>query len=117
MKVLHQVITEQAYKQAEQSSLMNHRNYEPSFLYYGKGRKDKVSYIDTKKGTEQKSKCSFYSEEVIPFDLELRDDLKYFKNSHKTFVNNIAKGQNHSVQTCVVDNNGKLLPKGAVGEL
>ena len=109
MKVLHQVITEQAYKQAEQRSLMNHRNYEPSFLYYGKGRKDKVSYIDTKKGTEQKSKCSFYSEEVIPFDLELRDDLKYFKNSHKTFVNNIAKGQNHSVQPCVVDNNGNII--------
>jgi len=107
MKVLHQVITEKAYKQAEQRSVMNHRTNVPSFLYYGKGRKDKVVYIA--KGTELNSKCSFYPEEVVPFDLDLRDDLRYFKNSHKTFVDNIAKGNNHSVQTCVVDNSGNII--------
>lgn len=107
MKVLHQVITEQAYKQAEERSVMNHRNYTPSFLYYGKGRKDDVVY--SKKGEIYKSKCSFDAVDVIPFDLALLDDLRYFKNSHKTFVNNIIKGQNHSVGVCEVDTDGNII--------
>jgi len=107
MKVLHQVITENAIKQAEKRSLMNHRTETPSFLYYGKGRYDDNIYVQGNQVCS--SKCSFRTIDVVPFDLNLADDLRYFKSSHKTFVNNIRKGLNHSVDVCEVDLDGNLV--------
>jgi len=107
MKVLHKVITEKAYKNALERSEMNHRTETPSFLFYGKGRYDKILYIE--KGKVRSSKCSFISNEVIPFDLNDLDDLQYFNSSYHTFINNITKGQNHSVSVCEVDSDGNLI--------
>ena len=107
MKVLHQVVTEKAFKNAAERSVMNHRTETPSFLYYGKGRYDDSIYAQ---GNEVRSrKCSFQTIDVIPFDLALVDDLKYFRNSYKTFVHNIASGMNHSVNVCEVDMDGNFV--------
>ncbi len=111
MKVLHEVITTKAYEQALTRSEMNHRTEKPAVLFYGKGRKDKVIYAEGTK--ERRSKCSFLSNDVIPFDLDLRDDLKYFKNSRRTFINHIDAETNaplnYSVKVCEVDLDGNYI--------
>lgn len=107
MKVLHEVITMKAYEQAKQRSEMNHKTEQPAVLFYGKGRHESVIY--TEKGEVYKSKCSFYPQDVIPFDLNLLDDLRYFKNSHRTFIKNIKNGQNYSVKICEVDLDGNFI--------
>lgn len=111
MKVLHEVITTKAYEQALTRSEMNHRTEKPAVLFYGKGRKDHVVYSEN--GKLCNSKCSFLSNEVIPFDLDLRDDLKYFKNSRRTFINHMDAETNaplnYSVKVCEVDLDGNYI--------
>jgi hypothetical protein len=115
MRVVHGVITTQAYKQALQRGEMNHKMERPAMLFYGKGRYDKVTY--EVKGKKYPSKCSFYSKDIIPFDLDLPQDLKHFDNSHRTFVNHIATGQNYSVKICEVDNDGNFVREVPISEV
>ena len=105
MKVLHKVITNRNYSLYKNGYITNPE------LYYGKGLYENTVFLDKRRKDFYDCKCSHFSNNVIPFNLDSIPDKQYFKNSFYTFREHIMQinGFNCSAKVCEVNDSGNVL--------